>query len=119
PNQLLRFGCMLISCSALAVHTDLTRAGSETTTDRPKNGTLISKMRPCRLIQLRIASRPKKANPTPCTSLSERTGGGVQLFGLDVSHGSASAATTSDTSCLLPLALSPINCQMRSMRRAQ
>ena len=61
PNQLLRFGCTLISWSALAVHTDLTRAGSETTTDRPKNGTLISKMCPCRLIQFRIAAAAKES----------------------------------------------------------
>ena len=91
PNQLPRFGCTLTSCSVLAVHTDLTRAGSETTTDRPKNGTLISKMWPCRLIQFRIAVRRKKANPTPCTSLGKRTGGGFNLFGVDVSHGLAMA----------------------------
>ena len=85
-------GCTFISCSALAVHTNLTRAGSETTTDRPKIGTLISKMRPCRLIQFRIALRRKAANPTPCTSLGARTGGGPNRFGGDVPHGLAATA---------------------------
>src|ERR1700761_4988790 len=52
----------------------------------PKNGTLNSKMRPCRLIQFRIASRRNTVNPTPCTSLGERTAGGLNLLGVDVSH---------------------------------
>jgi len=61
----------------------------ETTMDRPKNGMLISKMRPCRLIQLFIALRRNTANPTPCTSLGKRTGGGSNLFRAGVSQGSA------------------------------
>src|ERR1700733_16041208 len=48
-------------------------------------------MRPCRLIQFRIALRRKKANQTPCTSLGDRTRGGFNLFGVDVTHGLAKA----------------------------
>ena len=91
PEQIAEIRCTLFNCSLLAVHTDLTRVGSETTTDRPKIGTLISYTWPCRLIQFRIASRRKKANPTPCTSLGRRTGGGLNLFGVDVAHGSTMA----------------------------
>jgi hypothetical protein len=60
-------------------------------TDRPKNGTLISKMCPCRLIHLRIAPRRKKANATPCTSMGKRTAGGLSPIADDVAHSLAVA----------------------------
>jgi hypothetical protein len=49
-------------------------------------------MRPCRRIHLCIALRRKKANPTPWTSFGLRTTGGLNLIGVDVAHGSATAA---------------------------
>src|SRR3954465_8847630 len=83
---------MLTRCSAPVAHISRTRAGSDTITVRPKNGTLISKMRPCRSIQLCMALRRKNANRMPVTSLGERTCGGLTLFGVGVAHGSATAA---------------------------
>ena len=50
-------------------------------------------MCPCRLIQCRIALRRNTANPTPCTSLGKRTGGGFNPFGVEVSHGLAMAGS--------------------------
>src|ERR1044072_4895775 len=125
PKILLRLGFTLGRSSVLARNTCRSSAGSETTTLRPKNGTLISKTAPKRLTPFRMAHRRKPANRTPRTGRGRRTAGGRFPAGVvdedvdveadvdDESGVSAAAAATSVMCGSLPPGSLVLRCTAR------
>ena len=103
PKIRLRLGWTLIRSSVLARNTCRASAGSETTTLRPKNGTLMTKTEPCRFAALRRNRRRKPAKRTIWTGFGRRTAGGWRArtrrgFGVDgryVGHVVSSASGVS------------------------
>src|SRR6476619_3689159 len=78
PKIRLRFGCTLISSSVLARNTCRTNAGSETTTLRPKNGTLMANTGPKRFTAYRKNERRKPdSSSRPWTRFGKRMIGGI------------------------------------------
>src|SRR6476661_4476709 len=77
PKILLRFGFTLIRSSVLARNTCRASAGSEMTTLRPKNGTLIANTEPYRFPAYRKNRRRNPAIRTIWTGLGRRTAGGI------------------------------------------
>src|SRR5215216_222038 len=76
PKMRLRFGWTFIKSSVLARNTCRTNAGSDITTVRPKNGTLIVNTGPYRAIAFRIIQRRNPAKATPWMALGNGTAGG-------------------------------------------
>src|SRR6478672_12894615 len=95
PKIRLRFGCTLISSSVLARNTCRTNAGSETTTLRPKNGTLMANTGPKRFTAYRKNERRNPAMRTIWTGLGRRTAGGIlsRVVGAFVSADTAVSVT--------------------------
>ena len=95
PKIRLRFGCTLIRSSVLARNTCRANAGSETTTLRPKNGTLMANTGPKRFTAYCKNERRNPDMRTIWIGLGRRTAGGILpgVVGAFVPAGTAVSVT--------------------------
>ena len=95
PKIRLRFGCTFIRSSVLARNTCRANAGSETTTLRPKNGTLMANTGPKRFTAYCKNERRNPDMRTIWIGLGRRTAGGILpgVVGAFVPAGTAVSVT--------------------------